>query len=242
MAPNVRVRDTWETESDETSHEDVPFVAVPSSVPPSPPLMSQLPELFLPHLPQHSLDPDSPNLHLLQRHRSSTIKPQVRSQSARSTLKVLQELEAEKSQRPLSIEERNPLGPIPETSLPEASTRAPKELPPLSTQSPLSPESLVQVTNEPTVVSAGGSRRPEITPRRRPTVRTSTWPPPTTTTHTTHRRDPGVLKLPGHEPEAPADLVLIHHDRAIDTHNQTGLNGIFVRDDSTSLTAEGNVK
>ncbi|KAK3852446.1 hypothetical protein Pcinc_040965 [Petrolisthes cinctipes] len=199
MAPNVRVRDTWTTESDETSLEDVPFVAAPSSVAPSPPLMAQLPELFLPHLPQHSLDPDSPNLHLLQRHRSSTLKPQVRSQSARSTLKVLQEFEAEKSQRPLGTEDRTPLGPIPETSLPEASTRAPKELPPVRTQSGLSPESLV-------------------------------------------RRDPGVLKLPGHEPEAPADLVLIHHDRAIDTRNQTGLNGIFVRDDSTSLTAEGNVK
>lgn len=271
MAPNVPLRDPWVTESDETSQEagDVLLKAAasaPSSVPSSPPLMSELPELFLPHLPQHALDPDSPNLHVLQHHRTSTLKPQVRSQSARSTLKVLRVLSEgdQEAQRdpapfpvPVSVLEdvrgdhtkdsthqrnqgstgiRTPLELFSETSSSEPSTRVSKELHP-RTEGALSPESLVQITSEPKVEVVGGSgSRQESTTRRRPTVRTST-PPPTTTT--THRLDPGVLKLPGHEPEAPADLVLIHHDRAIDTRNQTGLNGIFVRDDSTPITAEG---
>lgn len=274
MAPNVPLRDHWITESDETSQEALHVspvaaaAAAPSSVPSSPPLMSELPELFLPHLPQHALDPDSPNLFVQQHHRTSTLKPQVRSQSARSTLKVLRVLSEgdQEPQResapfpvPVSVLEdlpgdhtkdsalqqrnqgstgvRNPLESFPETSPSEPSTRVSKELH-LRTEGALSPESLVQVTSAPKVdVVVGGSvRHEEGTTRRRPTVRNST-PPPTTTT--THRLDPGVLKLPGHEPEAPADLVLIHHDRAIDTRNQTGLNGIFVRDDSTPITAEG---
>uniref|UniRef100_A0A0P4VSM0 C2 domain-containing protein n=1 Tax=Scylla olivacea TaxID=85551 RepID=A0A0P4VSM0_SCYOL len=66
----------------------------------------------------------------------------------------------------------------------------------------------------------------------------TTKPPTSTTTVTSKRLDPGFLKLPGHEPEAPADLVLVHHDRAIDTRNQTGLNGIFVKDETTDITPE----
>lgn len=68
---------------------------------------------------------------------------------------------------------------------------------------------------------------------------TATSPQAPSSTATPQTIDPGVLKLPGHEPEAPADLVLIHHERAIDVHNQTGFDGIIVRDDSTSLTPEG---
>lgn len=68
---------------------------------------------------------------------------------------------------------------------------------------------------------------------------TATSPQAPSSTTTPQTIDPGVLKLPGHEPEAPADLVLIHHERAIDVHNQTGFDGIIVRDDSTSLTPEG---
>lgn len=67
----------------------------------------------------------------------------------------------------------------------------------------------------------------------------ATRPQAVSTTKNPLRIDPGVLKLPGHEPEAPADLVLVHHDRAIDVNNQTGLDGIIVRDDSTSITPEG---
>lgn len=71
-------------------------------------------------------------------------------------------------------------------------------------------------------------------------VMTTTRRPTTTTTTTSNKKlDPGFLKLPGHEPEAPADLVLVHHDRAIDTRNQTGLNGIFVKDESSDVTPEG---
>ncbi|XP_042862911.1 uncharacterized protein LOC122247587 [Penaeus japonicus] len=68
-----------------------------------------------------------------------------------------------------------------------------------------------------------------------PTASSPQAPSSTTTPLTIN---PG-FKLPGHAPESPADLVLIHHERAIDVHNQTGLDGIIVRDDSTSLTPEG---
>ncbi|XP_066963974.1 uncharacterized protein [Macrobrachium rosenbergii] len=83
-------------------------------------------------------------------------------------------------------------------------------------------------------VKVGGNTKPPPPP-----------PPPTTTASTTtisttkNYLDSGVLRIPGHEPEAPADLNLIHQERAIDTTNQTGQGGIFVKDDSNGLTNEG---
>ncbi|XP_068241913.1 uncharacterized protein [Palaemon carinicauda] len=75
----------------------------------------------------------------------------------------------------------------------------------------------------------------------------NTKPPPSPTTRTSTATlsttkgfvDTGVLRIPGHEPEAPADLNLVHHDRAIDTTNQTGQEGILVKDDTSVITSEG---
>ena len=48
--------------------------------------------------------------------------------------------------------------------------------------------------------------------------------------------DSGILLIPGHEPEAPADLNLVHHDRSLDSFSDTG---ITVRDDSSIISPEG---
>lgn len=110
-------------------------------------------------------------------------------------------------------------------------THIPGRVPPGATQ---------QSTKDIPALESGVTTTPVLRSKRpRPS---STTPRPflvTTSKSTTlNLADSGVLKIPGHEPEAPADLNLIHHDRAIDTRNQTGLSGIFVKDESTSLTTE----
>ncbi|XP_063587358.1 uncharacterized protein LOC134764675 [Penaeus indicus] len=116
------------------------------------------------------------------------------------------------------------------SSLPEGVSAPPQTRFPAPAPDSISPKD----TKEPSrsaggaAAAAGGKPSP-----------TATSPQAPSSTATPQTIDPGVLKLPGHEPEAPADLVLIHHERAIDVHNQTGFDGIIVRDDSTSLTPEG---
>ncbi|CAL4063544.1 unnamed protein product, partial [Meganyctiphanes norvegica] len=72
-------------------------------------------------------------------------------------------------------------------------------------------------------------------------ITTSTSSSSTSSTTTARTTGPlsGVLHIPGHEPETPADLDLVHRDRSLDEINGTELNGISVKDDSTHLTPEG---
>lgn len=261
MAPNVPVpqRGAWK-DSEESSREAV--------------MVSPVPEVFLPHLPQHFQDPDSPNLHILQRHDSSrsTQKPTTRSQTARSTLRALRiptgapvsdHSDASFHPTRVSVLEdllKNDRRNTDSTHLrPQVTARPQQETTTVSTGGPflsnggsnipdalrpppsISPRGTVVgpthshnfkpmtgITEGSMVATRSGGEVPSMTTTRRPT----------TTTTPSKKIDPGFLKLPGHEPEAPADIVLTHHDRVIDTRNQSGLNGIFVKDESTDVTPE----
>ncbi|XP_042236291.1 uncharacterized protein LOC121875712 [Homarus americanus] len=279
MAPNIPLKDTW-GESEESSREMLVEVSEPPVV--------DVPEVFLPHLPQHFQDPDSPNLHLLQRTepRRGTQKPTTRipSTSTRSTLRALRP--SSETTRPdevfsepssvrvlgdaaqvtgVNVGGRNPrLRPQyndKEVLQGTAVSSVVSALPPSSTLTPNNQQnsnnsqephnrqnpsfrqspregltgSSFHFTKDPLFGTVGETRKVTLDQAPNTPSTYSTSSPATST----QRIDPGVLKLPGHEPEAPADLVLVHHERAIDTRNQTGLNGIFVRDDSTALTPEG---
>lgn len=235
-----------------------------------------VPELFLPHLPQHFQDPDSPNLHMLQRHDSSrsTQKPTARSQTARSTLRALRiptgttpSDPSDASFHPTRVSAledliKNDRRNIQGTHLRPQTTAPPQQdTTPVSSGAPLlssggsdiadalrpspsiSPGGTVAGTGhdqnfKPMTGIAEGSTVTSH-PRSRGQGRSMTTARPTTTTTASEKLGPGYLKLPGHEPEAPADIVLVHHDRAIDTRNQSGLNGIYVKDESTDVTPEG---
>lgn len=263
MAPNVPVPhgDLW-AGSEEVSSEVETVV-------------SPVPEVFLSHLPQHFQDPDSPNLHMLQRHDTSrsTQKPTVRSQTTRSTLRafrasagttvndqktggfrptrvtVLEDVMRDNSRNTDSTHLRPqqtgatpeestgtsstiPLPPRGDPRIPDTLRPPPPMLPGGITTDSTNDDSIQAVRDE--WQGVGMNTRSHGEGRAVKTTK-----PPTSTTVSSKKFDPGFLKLPGHEPEAPADLVLVHHDRAIDTHNQTGLNGIFVKDETSDVTPEG---
>lgn len=267
MAPNVPVphRDVGEG-SDETSSE-VDVVSPASNV-----FLPDLPEVFLSHLPQHFQDPDSPNLHMVQRHdiSRSTEKPTVRSQTTRSTLRafrlptgspdndqkagvfrptrvtVLEDVMRDDNRnidsthlRPQQATPEEPTLPSETLSLP--SRRGPRIPDTLRPPPPMPPgDTMTDSANDHSSQAVRDEGEDVRVNARRHSEGRATKPtePPTSTTVSSRKLDPGFLKLPGHEPEAPADLVLVHHDRAIDTRNQTGLNGIYVKDETTDITAE----
>ena len=264
MAPNVPVpqRDAWAA-SEETSSEAE--VAV-----------SPVPEVFLSHLPQHFQDPDSPNLHMLQRHDTSrsTLKPTARSQTTRSTLRafrlptgtsvndqtagVLRPTKVTTLDDLLRDEGRNTdtthLHPQQTGAPAEESTKPsltislppggnPKIIDTLRPPPPVLPGDITTNNGDGQSYHAvrNDGEKVRVSTRRHEGRAIKTTKSPTSTTATSKKLDPGFLKLPGHEPEAPADLVLVHHDRAINTHNQTGLNGIFVKDETSDVTPEGEL-
>lgn len=238
-------------------------------------MVSPVPEVFLSHLPQHFQDPDSPNLHILQRHDSSrsTQKPTTRSQTARSTLRALRiptgaptsdhsdssfhptrvsvledllkndrrntdsthlrpQVTARPQQETTSVSTGEPFLSNGGSNIPDALRPPPSMSPAGTVVGPTHSDNFKPMTGitEGSTVDARsrGEERSMTTTRR-----------PTTTTTSSKKIDPGLLKLPGHELEAPADIVLTHHDRVIDTRNQSGLNGIYVKDESTDVTPEG---
>ncbi|XP_071540305.1 uncharacterized protein [Panulirus ornatus] len=260
MAPNIPLRDNW-NDSDETSQEvEVELQRGP---------VAQVPEVFASHLPQHFQDPDSPNLHILQRHdipgRSHHGTTKSPNSSSGSTLTPFrpssvksQGLE-EVSTQPDSItvsENKTDAHGVDDENIglrrrPHNNDKTVSQGPTVTTQATRLSPGRHQISSRPQTPGPGlsGSDTPgsflhitkktgdRVVPSRsRPRSTTQNVPYPSTTPTSI---DHGVLKLPGHEPEAPADLVLVHHERAIDTRNQTGLNGIFVRDDSTVITPQG---
>lgn len=265
MAPNVPVpvpqSDDWE--GSEVSSQEAEVMVDP------------LPEVFVPHLPQHFQDPDSPNLHMLQSHDfiRSTQKPTARSQTARSTLRALRQptgapareqsdgvfhpsrvsvLDLTNSDRrntdTTHLRPQNTARPQQETTaapsgVPSQTNGGFKKSDDLSPLPFISPgDTIMAETHDqnfkPMISVSAGSSGASPTRGEGRAMGTTTRPT-TMNTAKPKKLDPGFLKLPGHEPEAPADLVLVHHDRAIDTRNQTGLNGIYVKDESSDVSPEG---
>nr|XP_053653930.1 uncharacterized protein LOC128703329 [Cherax quadricarinatus] len=249
MAPNIAMKDIWEASADSS----LDTLEVPE------PVVADVPEVFLSHLPQHFQNPDSPNLYIQQQHESlrttqqettktqgtsirstlrayrptsETTTPEVSREPSSSTLfeDIARVTSANVANKDRRLRPQDNVTPKPEeaavSSVPQDSNN--KKPPGTETPESSEPVSNQTFTKEPVFRTAKdeSGRVTQGLAQSRPST-------------STQRIDPGVLKLPGHEPEAPADLVLVHHERAIDTRNQTGLNGIFVRDDTTAITPEG---
>ncbi|XP_076034044.1 uncharacterized protein LOC143020941 [Oratosquilla oratoria] len=96
-----------------------------------------------------------------------------------------------------------------------------------------------------TARSPGGGFTPAVTKNRGLPTPTATAIPSdsnirrvtTASTTTSFNTKNGVLRIPGHEPEAPADITVHHQDRSFNKNVVD--EGIIVKDDSSSLTPEG---
>ncbi|KAK7066983.1 hypothetical protein SK128_020765 [Halocaridina rubra] len=254
MAPNI-LR-TLQRESEESSQEELPTVKQPTVEG----TVSQVPEIFLSHLPQQFQNPDSPNLHqispadrIVLEEESKTFSPS-RTPSPSSVISPLQPNIPRKG----SLEEqilKN--GGIRITQLDESikddtlesssiliGTSLPQregfhsasghpsrisQIPDMEAHGRLLTGNIPNPPQAIPSLESDSSRQVNRTVKHPESEEETLTTTTASTTVYVHQH--GVLKIPGHAPEAPADLNLTHHDRTIDVNRQTGEGGIIVKND-----------